>query len=186
MNLIGWGEHYRTATLQEVFSSISYRIWKACYAMLRKKHRRRNASWIFNKYFTKKDGNKWILCSKHRKTGDTEITLFQIAYVEIKRHSLCRHLNPYDPENYAYFKKRRASGSRQSLLLGKVRTSLLRKQRKNCPVCKIALFNEEDLKVRHVKPRKLGGTDKPSNLRLFHKECHKQVTTSKDENLLAI
>lgn len=184
MKLRGWAEHFRTVTSQEVFSSISYHLWKVCWTMLRKKHRRRNAAWIKERYFTKVDGNKWILCSK-RRDGEIEIKLFQIAYVDIKRHTLCKSLNPYDPENYEYFSKRRTRSARVSLLLGKVRTSLLRRQRGLCPVCKTSLLNGEDLEVHHVKPKSLGGSDKLSNLRLLHKECHKQITHSKDERLLA-
>ena len=30
------------------------------------------------------------------------------------------------------------------------------------------------------------GSDKPKNLLLLHKECHKQVTNSKNENTIAI
>jgi RNA-directed DNA polymerase len=128
MKLRSWAKHYRTVTSQKVFSSISYHLWKACWAMLRKKHRRRNASWIKEKYFTKVDGNKWILCSKHRN-GEVEAKLFQIAYVDIKRHILCKPLNFYDPENLEYFEIRKAKGARMSLLLGRVRTSFIRKQR---------------------------------------------------------
>lgn len=185
MKLRGWSEHYRTVTSQEAFNSISYHLWKVCWAMLRRKHRRRGAAWIREKYFTKVDGNKWILCSKN-KEGEVEIKLFQISYVDIKRHTLCKTLNPYDPENYDYFDKRKAGGARMSLLLGKVRTSLLRKQKGDCPVCKSTLLNGEELEVHHVKPRVSGGSDKLSNLILLHKECHKQVTNSKDEKLLAL
>lgn len=124
-------------TAQKTFSSISYHLWKVCYKMLRKRHRKRNAQWIFEKYFTKVEGNKWILCNKIEKGSKEkiEIKLFQIAYVDIKRHSLCRSINPYDPTNYDYFQSRIVKKSRRSILLGRVRSKLLNKQKGICPVC---------------------------------------------------
>lgn len=185
--LRGWSEHYRTVTAQKTFSSISEHVWKICYRMLRKRHRERNAKWIFEKYFTKVEGNKWILCSKSKKGHEEviEIKLFQIAYVEITRHSLCRSINPYDPANYDYFHARITKKSRHSVLLGRVRSQLLKKQKGICPVCNRNLLGWEDLEVHHVTPRKRGGSDKLKNLRLLHKTCHKQITVSKNESLRA-
>ena len=185
--LRGWAEHYRTVTSQKTFSSISYHLWKICYRMLRKRHRTRNAKWIYDKYFTKVEENKWILCSKSNHDGKEkiDITLFQIAYVEIKRHSLCSSINPYDPENYDYFRSRIVNKARHSILLGRVRSQLLKKQKGICPVCDTKLLGWEEMEVHHVIPRKQGGTDKPKNLRLLHKTCHKQITTCKNEYLRA-
>jgi RNA-directed DNA polymerase len=186
--LRGWSEHYRTVTSQKTFSSISYHLWKVCYTMFRKRHRTRNAQWIFDKYFTKVEGNKWILCNKIRNGSmeKIEIKLFQIAYVDIKRHTLCLSINPYDPINYDYFRSRIVKKSRHSILLGRVRSQLLKKQKGICPVCNGKLLSGEDLEVHHVVPRKQGGSDKLKNLRLLHKTCHRQVTVSKNEYLRAI
>lgn len=155
--------------------------------MLRKRHRKRNAKWIFNKYFTKVDGNKWILCNKSKSGGEEkiDIKLFQIAYVDIKRHSLCSSINPYDPINFDYFRSRVVNKSRHSILLGRVRSQLLKKQKGVCPVCDVRLLRWEDMEVHHVISRKQGGTDKLKNLRLLHKTCHKQITTSKNKHLRA-
>lgn len=185
--LRGWSEHYRTVTAQKTFSSISEHLWKVCYIMLRKRHRKRNAKWIFEKYFTKVEGNKWILCSKRKKGSkeEIEIKLFQIAYVDIMRHSLCRSINPYDPVNHDYFQSRIKKKARHSILLGRVRSQLLKKQKGICPVCNGKLLGWKDLEVHHVIPRKQGGTDKLKNLRLLHKTCHKQITVSKNKYLRA-
>merc|ERR1712224_380986 len=185
--LRGWSEYYRTVTAQKTFSSIGYHLRKVCYRMLRKRHRERNARWIFEKYFTKVEGNKWVLCSKSKKGSKEkiEIKLFQIAYVDIKRHSLCRSINPYDPINYDYFRSRIVNKSRHSVLLGRVRSQLLKKQKGICPVCDGKLLGWEDLEVHHVTPRKRGGSDKLKNLRLLHKTCHKQITVCKVKYLRA-
>jgi RNA-directed DNA polymerase len=183
--LRGWAEHYRTVTSQKAFSSIHYHVWNTTWAMLRKKHRTRNVKRILEKYYCKRLGNKWILRCE-QSDGKSEMTLFQIPYVEMRRHQLCDSGNPYDPENYEYFKRRLSRSARYSILLGRMRSNLLKIQKGKCPVCTNSLLNGEDLEVHHILPRKDGGSDKPKNLLLLHKECHKQVTNSKNENTIAI
>ena len=150
--------------------------------MLCKKHKNRNATWIFNKYFSKVERNKWILTGMKNQES---LKLFQISYVPIRRHVLCRNLNPYDPINVEYFLKRASSHSRHVLLSGKSKDVLVKKQKGICPVCGQHLLNGETLEIHHVIPRIKGGTDKTSNLKLLHKECHRQVTHSKNEKLRA-
>ena len=156
--------------------------------MLRRRYRESNAKWIFEKYFTKVKGNKWILCSKSKKGSKEtiEIKFFQIAYVSIMRHSLWRSINPYDLINYDYFQSRIVKKSKYSILLGRVRSQLLKKQKGICPVCNGKLLGWEDLEMHHVIPRKRGGIDKLKNLRLLRKTCHKQITSSKNEHLRAM
>lgn len=182
--LRGWAEHYRKVTSQKVFDKISFHVWNITYTMLRKKHKKRNATWIFNKYYRKVEGNKWILIGMKNKDQES-LKLFQISYVPIRRHVLCRNLNPYDPVNAEYFLKRSSSHSRHVLLSGKSKDVLVKKQNGICPVCNHRLLNGESLEIHHVVTRIKGGTDKTSNLRLLHKECHRQVTYSKNKKLRA-
>ena len=183
--LRGWSEHYRTVTSQKMFSSISYHLWQICWKMLRKRHRRRPAKYLIEKYFTKVDGNKWIFRCEHSNKKD-ELTLFQIPYAPLKRHLIVKNINPYDPENYEYFEKRIASSSRHSVLLIRAKGKLLQNQKGICPICKNYLLNGENLDVHHIKSRKDGGSDNTSNLLLLHNECRKQVTYSKNKDFKAI
>jgi RNA-directed DNA polymerase len=64
------------------------------------------------------------------------------------------------------------------------RIKLWNKQKGICPICLNPLYLEE-IEVHHVKPVKSGRSDKLSNLLLLHKVCHKQITYSKNEKLLA-
>lgn len=160
-------------------------MWQIVWKMLRKRHRKKSACYIKEKYFTQREGNKWIFrCEQFN--GKDEITLFQIAYIALKRYMVCKNLNPYHPENYEYFEKRRTNGSRHSILLGRVRSKSLKKQKAVCPVCNVHLLNGEKMEVHHIQSRNDGGNDKPRNLLLLHKECHKQITYSKDKQLRAV
>jgi RNA-directed DNA polymerase len=189
--LRGWAEHYRTVTSTVVFNEIGAYVFKIFYKSLRKRHRKRNARWVYERYFTKINNRNWILCSKaNRKNGKVEITikLFQIQDVTVTRHIVCKGLNSFDPENSTYFEKRVASGSRRSIILGRQRTNLLKKQKGICSVCDGVLRDNmrEDLEVHHILPRKERGSDKLSNLLLLHKTCHQQITYSKNEHLRAV
>lgn len=173
--LRGWAEHYKKVTSQKAFSTIHYHVWKALWSMIRKKHRRRSKTWLYKTYFEKVGENK----------DEKKLTLFQIPYVPIKRHVLCKDLNAYDPASIEYFYKRNVSASKNVLLSGGTKSALAKLQKGYCPVCEMSLFNGEDLEIHHILPRLEGGDHSLKNLKLLHKLCHKQVEYSKDSNLRA-
>lgn len=180
--LRGWAEHYRKVTSQKAFSTIHYHLWKALWSMIRRKHRRRSKFWLYNEYFEKVKENKWIFVGKK---GKLKLLLFQIPYVPIKRHTLCKDLNAYDLEAVEYFTKRTTSESKNALLGGNTKGALVKVQKGYCPVCQTSLFNGEELEIHHITLRKDGGNHSYKNLKLLHKLCHRQVEYSKDENLRA-
>lgn len=180
--LRGWAEHYRKYTSQKTFSSIHFHLWKALWTMLRKKHRRRNKAWLREKYFVKDKGNNWVFVGKE---GEKELKLFQIPYVAIKRHVICKDLNAYDPVHIDYLLKRNSSLAKNALLTGGSRDALSKLQKGLCPVCGESLFSDEELEIHHIIPRKEGGDHSLRNLVLLHKYCHKQVEYSTNEDLRA-
>lgn len=120
--LRGWAEHYRTVTSTKAFNEIGAYVFRLFYKMLCKRHYKRNARWVFEKYFTKIGNRNWILCSKSKKKNgeyNIDIQLFQIQDVSIIRHIICKGLNSFDPENRTYFEKRTSNGSRKSIVLGR-------------------------------------------------------------------
>lgn len=185
--LRGWAEHYKKVTSQKAFSTIHYHVWKALWSMIRKKHRRRSKTWLYKTYFEKVGENKWIFVGKKGKNKEEEkLTLFQIPYVPIKRHVLCKDLNAYDPVSIEYFHRRNVSVSKNVLLSGGGTKSALAKLQKGyCPACEMSLFNGEDLEIHHILPRRESDDHSLKNLKLLHKLCHKQVEYSKDSNLRA-
>lgn len=112
------------------------------------------------------------------------MTLFQTGWVNIKRHSLCGDLNPYDLENIEYFSKR-AKRIAITNLVSVRRERLIKKQGGLCPVCNDSLLEGEETEVHHRKPRSRGGSDALKNLALLHQNCHRQITHSKNRTLRA-
>lgn len=184
--LRGWAEHYKKVTSQKAFNTIHYHVWRALWAMVCKKHGRRLKAWLYKMYFEKVGENKWIFVGKKGKNKEEKkLTLFQIPYVPIKRHVLCKDLNAYDPASVEYFHRRNASRSKNVFLSGETKSALAKLQKGYCPVCDMSLFSYEDLEIHHILPRRESGDYSLKNLKLLHKLCHKQVEYSKDGDLRA-
>jgi 5-methylcytosine-specific restriction endonuclease McrA len=47
------------------------------------------------------------------------------------------------------------------------------------------LSPDQMIEIHHIKPKKLGGSDKLSNLIALHQQCHRVVTHTKDIRLKA-
>lgn len=181
--LRGFAEHYKCYVSQRIFNFISFKLFRIIYSMLKRKHRGRNATWLYTKYFCKIENTNWIFCYKiGNKVVDS---LFRISYVTIKRHLLHTSGNPFDPENYDSYKVRTKYLTNNFISTSKTKSKLLSRQKGICPVCNISLLNNEELHMHHVKPKSLHGSHKLNNLLLLHKDCHRQVEYSTDIALRA-
>jgi len=183
--LRGWAEHYRTASSKKVFSKVGNHIFWLVWHMLRWKHPTWGQKALKAKYYKPVKGNRWTLwCEDSNKQP---MTLFAIASVKIKRHNLIKTgVNPFDPADEEYFQKRLGREAALSVLLNKRKTVLLKRQSGICPVCEQSLINKVEVEVHHILPKKLGGSDAPTNLLLLHQSCHGQVTRSKSASLRAV
>ena len=86
-----------------------------------------------------------------------------------------KKMRVYSTENADYWRNREYHNTFNSLFMGKLST-LFSKQLGACPYCKSQMIEEEvvngEVHAHHMLPRSFGGTDRYSNLRLLHKECH--------------
>lgn len=178
-----WAELHKAVTSKKIFSAIGFYVWQILWNLIVKKHKGVPKRELKHKYFKSVDGNNWVFFGKNQDGND--ITLFQISWIPIKRHSLCLDKNPFLTENLIYYEKRVELNAKTSVMLNKNQTKLLNKQKGLCPVCEQPLLDYTMLEVHHVKPRKLGGTDSLRNLLLLHKLCHHQITYSKNPELRA-
>jgi len=179
-----WAEHYRSVTSKKVFSSIGRYVWILLWNMITKKHKGQPLRQLKHEYFIKRGGNNWVFFCKDSR-GE-QMTLFQIGWVKIKRHSLCLSQNPFLPENADYFAKRMVKSAKESIQLNQNASNLLKKQAGQCPVCLQPMCSDQNLEVHHILPKKLGGEDEWKNLVLLHRDCHVQVTHSKSPKLIAL
>lgn len=141
---------------------------------------RRNRLWyreprFNNRVSTKKNG--WLSPSVHRRL-DTHINLVkkltQIlpitkAVIEVANFDIQKINNP-DIEGVQY---------QQGSLYGyeNVKAYLIHREHGKCQLCGKEYKN--GWHVHHIIPRSEGGTDKPNNLALLHKPCHKKLHKQK-------
>lgn len=180
----GWTQHYRKYTVTRIFSSIGWYLWTLIWNMLKKYRQKLGKRKLVEKYFTTVGGNNWVFdCLDSRRR---QMLLFQTGWVNVKRHTLCRELNPYLTENQEYFKKVVKRDNKDTVQINRLRIKLLEKQEGICPVCDDNLMDGEPIEIHHILPKKYGGSDELTNLKLLHKICHQSVTNSKDEQLRAV
>lgn len=180
----GWSEYYRIATATRAFNLIGHHLFRTIWAMLTKKYRGLGRRVIRKRHFITRGNYRWVFTDRI-KPEDSRVDLFQIQYVKMKRHMICRALNHLDPDNYSYFEKRRKNFATAEAYPRKIHQQLIQRQKGMCPVCLNSIRPTDDKEIHHILSRKHGGTDKKSNLVLLHKQCHHQVTHTKNQKLLA-
>lgn len=185
--LRGWAEHYRAVSSTRVFNTISRHLFIILWKFLRNRYRKVPKRRIVKKHFTKVGNNRWVFFDEISSVDSEKnrILLFQIGDVRLKRHMICSNKNPYDPENYAYFDRRIARMSLPDANPKSKHNKLYKKQKGICPVCGDTLRNHTDLEIHHIKAKSEGGSNRLTNLLLLHKDCHQQVTNTKNPKILA-
>jgi RNA-directed DNA polymerase len=178
--LRGWGNYYRHAVRKQIFTAIDWYVWHKCLKWAKRKHPTKAVRQLVYTYFRAHKERKWVF---YGKIKDVKIQLFSLSRIPIKRHSLLKNLNPFDIGNAAYFMKRKQN--RGLSQWDKRRYELLRREKNICKVCNQLLEPEQVVEMHHILPKKLGGSDQASNLVILHRECHRQVTYTKNPILKA-
>lgn len=179
----GWANYYRPFVSSDVFADLDHFMWHRAWRYAKRRHPQKNHHWIAQRYFGKQEGpskNNWRFFGL---TGNN-IKLFLIKFSDfkIRRHIMIKNnMVPDDrsQKSIDYWGKRMAN--KQFLTWGSYesRLKLAKKQFHICPICNESLYNEEELHVHHIKPKKLGGADTYGNLVITHELCHRQIHSLK-------
>jgi RNA-directed DNA polymerase len=178
----GFGNYYRSCSAKKFYSKIDYYIWNSLVLWGRRKHNGKKKDWVIKQYFHRNSG-------KSRGFVDIKSNnkLFEMKTISIKRHIKVKsNHRVYDNnEKVRLYWHNRELEKVYSQLWEKNRRSLHKRQKGLCAYCK-TLFNADDLlyqniHIDHIIPRKSGGTDKLSNLRLVHAECHREIHRKKKD-----
>lgn len=103
----GWAMYHRHSAAKTTFSSIDHRIWQMLWKWAYRRHPKKRAQWVKDRYFQSDGYRNWDF-----GTRDAKYRLFRAATVSIKRHVKIRGMaNPFDPEWGEYFAHRRATKS---------------------------------------------------------------------------
>ena len=103
--------------------------------------------------------------------------MLKFSWTKIERHALVRkRSSPDDPSLKEYWEKRSKIRQKSEATKWNVKQEQVAyKQEYRCPVCKQSLFNNEELHLHHIVPRREGGKDTLNNLVWVHLFCHHKV-----------
>lgn len=185
--LRGWSNYHNCVVASKTFKDLDRYQWKKLWNWAKKKTGKKGKKFgrkaVRDKYFKVVGGRKWVF---HAKTeSGMEVELFHLKGVPIRRHKLVLNLNPFEDENKPYFLKRKQSSSQLAVHWTWKQKKVLKNTGAICLVCNQLIGYEDQAEMHHVTPKKLGGADSIKNLIMLHKQCHAQVTHTKDPGLIA-
>ncbi|WP_455289668.1 group II intron reverse transcriptase/maturase [Cupriavidus necator] len=107
----GWAQYHRHVVSKAVFSSIDSHIWQRLWKWAKRRHPKKGARWVRQRYFRRDGYRSWDFATEGSTEGDTcGLQLVRAATVAIQRHVKIRRLaNPFDPAWAAYFARRRTA-----------------------------------------------------------------------------
>jgi RNA-directed DNA polymerase len=171
--LQGWANYYRYVVSSSIFSKIDKTNWNRTLNWAKRKHPEKSLKWIYSKYY-----------SRHRETRMqnfmdklNNIRLIHMQDIFSKKRFVIvkKTMRVYSAKDADYWRSREYHNTFNRLFVRKLR-ELFSKQEGNCPYCESQIIEEEvvngGIHAHHMLPRSFGGTDRYSNLRLLHRECH--------------
>jgi RNA-directed DNA polymerase len=175
----GWTMYHRYAASKRTFTYVDHRIFQMLWRWCRRRHPKKNRTWIKKRYFRKDGHRHWIFTGTlfNQNGQGRPIELMVAAQVKIIRYVKIRSaVNPYDPEWELYLEARLGWQLTQTLA-GRSRIEYLWKEQEGrCRVCGQPLrIAEEDCQIHHRIWRSRGGSDTADNMELLHANCHRQI-----------
>lgn len=176
--LRGFANYYKGVVSKETFGYISYRIWQYLWRWAKRRHPKKNITWVRKRYFKTINGIKWTFATttSNRQGKDKELSLYPIAYTPIERHVKVKgEASPDDPSLKEYWEKRHQKFGKSYWEKNSRNYKIAQTQNWFCPICSEPLFNGEKIDTHHIVPVAQGGLDDISNLQHLHTLCHKQL-----------
>src|SRR3954453_13050191 len=175
----GWTMYHRYAASKRTFNYVDHRIFQMVWRWCRRRHPKKNRTWIKKRYFRKDGHRHWIFTGTlfNQNGQGRPIELMVAAQVKIIRYVKIRSaVNPYDPEWELYLEARSGWQLTQTLA-GRSRIEYLWKEQEGrCLTCGQPLrIAEEDCQIHHRIWRSRGASDTADNMELLHANCHRQI-----------
>ena len=171
--VIGWANYYRYVVSSQVFGNIDRILWQRTLHWAKRRHSQKSMTWITEKYYARQ-GNTRILRFTDKEAKSTLGTMSKVfskkRFVKVKNG-----MRVYNADHAEYWNKREYLNT-QKRLYAKQSRVLFEKQNGLCLYCKSQITEANvvnyETHVHHMLPRAFGGTERYSNLRLLHNDCH--------------
>jgi RNA-directed DNA polymerase len=160
----GWANYYRSVVSTAVFSDCDNALFPLLWHWARRRHPKKNASWVARRYWRTIGHNRWCFAAS------TDVSLVRHANTRIRRHVKVRGAaSPFDG-NLTYWARRIQDHPLTRGKLGK----LLHAQDGRCRYCGLYFRDGDLMEIDHILPHDLGGIDALANLQALHRHCHDQ------------
>ncbi|NEQ63061.1 MAG: restriction endonuclease, partial [Moorea sp. SIO4A1] len=170
--IVGWCNYYRSVCSKDTFSDLDSMLWNKLRRWGKRRHSKKTATWIRDKYWGTTEGDNWVF-------KDKEVSLPKHAKTPIIRHVKVKETRSIYDGDLIYWGNRMGKHPTMSQVKGKLFT----RQKGLCPECRLKFKPGDQIEVHHRKPRALGGNNKLENLEILHLHCHdrkhgKKIETS--------
>ena len=174
----GWANYHRFGASSKTFNSVDNAIFKKVWWWARRRHPRKSATWVKQKYFRTEGTYNWVFTGEVKdEEGHTKLVHLRRAdAVKIQRHTPIQGAaNPFDPAWETYFEKRLDVKTEHNLTGKRQLLHLWKEQNGKCPRCNQRITKITGWHSHHVIWRSKGGTDRVENRVLLHPNCHTQL-----------
>ncbi|MDB5310145.1 MAG: ltrA 2 [Gemmataceae bacterium] len=178
----GWVNYHRHAVSSVAFSKLDFMVWKLLWQWTVRRHRGKRRPWIKARYWRVRGSRTWTFATDVVIGGKPRtISLVYATDTPIRRHVNVRaEVNPYAPEWEGYLVERHVQQGVNSLNGRRRLLCLWVSQDGLCAECGVPITRETGWAVHHVRRRADGGSDRSSNLRMLHPNCHRQHHANED------
>jgi RNA-directed DNA polymerase len=106
--LRGWANYHRHVVSSETFSYIDWQVFRMLWRWARRRHRKKNAAWITNRYWRVVPGaNRFTAAWREKSNKRYTLFLFRMADLPIRRHRRIKgDANPFSYDWQDYFAQR--------------------------------------------------------------------------------
>jgi RNA-directed DNA polymerase len=174
--LRGWINYHRHAVSSVAFSKLDFLVWKLLWQWAKRRHRGKSRTWIRRRYWRTQGTRTWTFATTVVIDGKPRThSLVYATDTPIRRHVKVRaEVNPYAPQWEEYLMERHIEQGANSLHGRKRLLRLWLTQEGRCSDCGEAITRETGWAVHHAQHRADGGSERYSNLRLLHPNCHRK------------
>jgi RNA-directed DNA polymerase len=167
----GIANYFRIGVAQEAFDKLDNWMFYRAIRYVKHAHPKKSKTWQQARYWGRLNldrQDRWVFGDKQ-----TGAHVLKFGWFKIERHVLVRgKSSPDDASLRAYWQNRERLKAKD---LARSKQQVAKRQGFVCPVCSQSLFNEEQLHLHYIKPKKQGGPDISSNFQLVHLYCHQQI-----------
>lgn len=176
--LKGWAQYHSPVVAKQTFSKLDSLIFWRLWRWAKRRHSKKSADWIRNKYFRSIGRQNWVFAYPY-KNGKEEKQyrrLYKLAETAIVRHKrLPGEYQPYDAAQELKWEALRVQRMQHTLRYRGQILSIFRRQKGLCALCGHAISKETGWHDHHVIRRVDGGPDTLKNRVLLHPNCHALV-----------